>query len=67
MSHYVITFFKNLVDSEGHPFKTTQARIELDDSTPQQAIERAVVKFAEARHLRDWTLHADSFELSEWP
>ena len=67
MNHYVITFFKNLVDSEGHPFRTTQAQIELDGGSPQQAVERAIERFAEARHLRDWTLHADGLELSARP
>jgi hypothetical protein len=64
MNRYVITFFKRLVDSEGHPFKTTQAEIELDDSSPQQAVEHAIERFAEARHVHDWTLHADSLEIS---
>ena len=67
MSHYVITFFKNLVDSEGHPFKTTQAEIELCDCTRQQALERAIERFVEARHVHDWTLHADSLVVSERP
>ena len=67
MNRYVITFFKHLVDSEGHRFKTTQAQIELDDSSPQQAIERAIEQFAEARHVHDWTLHADSLEVSARP
>jgi hypothetical protein len=67
MNHYVVTFFKHLVDSEGHPFKTTQAEIELHGSSRQQAIERAIEQFAEARHLPDWTLHADGLELSERP
>jgi hypothetical protein len=64
MSKYVITFFKNLVDSEGHPFKTTQAEIELDSNTPQQAVECATTRFAEARHVHDWTLHADGLEIA---
>jgi hypothetical protein len=64
MSRYVVTFFKHLVDSEGRPFKTTQAKVELDSGSPQQAVARAVARFAEARHVHDWTLHADGLELS---
>jgi hypothetical protein len=67
MNHYVVTFFKNLVDSEGHPFKTTQAEIELCGCTPEQAVEQAIERFVEARHVCDWTLHADSLVLSERP
>jgi hypothetical protein len=63
MAGYIVTFFKNLVDSEGHPFKTTQDQFELVSSNPQCAVESAIERFANARHIGDWTLHADSIEL----
>ena len=64
MSSYVITFFKHLVDSNGHSYKAAQEQIELAGGSPQQAVETAIKQFAGARHICDWTLHADSFELS---
>jgi len=64
MSSYIITFFKHLVDSNGHSYKAAQEQIELAGDSPQQAIETAIRRFADARHVRDWTIHADSFELS---
>jgi hypothetical protein len=64
MSRYVVTFFKNLVDSDGHPFKAPQERIELASSSPQQAVEVAIERFIGSRHVGDWTIHADSLELS---
>ena len=64
MSHYVVTFFKNLVDSDGHPFKTVQEEIELACDSPQAAVEAAIGRFTDARHVHDWTIHADSFELA---
>jgi hypothetical protein len=67
MSSYVVTFFKHLVDSEGHPFKATQEQFEVGSSSPQCAIETAIERFAAARQIRDWTLHADSFELRAKP
>jgi hypothetical protein len=67
MSHYVVTFFKQLVDSNGHPFKAPQQEIELVGDNPQQVVELAKERFAGARRVCDWTIHADSFELSARP
>ena len=64
MSHYVVTFFKNLVDSDGHPFKVAQEQIELAGDSPQAAVEAAIDRFTGTRHVHDWTIHADSFELA---
>ena len=64
MSRYVVTFFKQLVDSTGHPAKVPQEEIELVGASPQEAVEVAKERFANARHVRDWTIHADSFELT---
>jgi hypothetical protein len=63
MASYIVTFFKNLVSSEGHPFRTTQDRVEVRSSSPQRAIDVAMERFATARRIRDWTLHADSFDI----
>jgi hypothetical protein len=67
MIRYVVTFFKQLVDSTGHPFKASQEQIELVGDNRQEAVEAAKERFADTRHVRDWTLQADSFELSVRP
>ncbi len=64
MADYRVSFFKNLVSSDGHRFKCLQCVIEVRDSaSPAQAIETASREF-ELRHgLCDWKCHADLVEV----
>ncbi len=65
MADYRVSFFKNLVSSDGHRFKCLQCEIEVRDSaSPAQAIETASREF-ELRHgLRNWKCHADLVEVA---
>ncbi len=65
MADYRVSFFKNLVSSDGHCFKCLQCVIEVRDSaSPAQAIETASREF-ELRHgLCDWKCHADLVEVA---
>ena len=65
MPDYRISFFKNLVSSNGHRFKCLQAEIEICGSAgPSEAVEAASREF-ELRHgLSDWRFHADLVEIA---
>jgi hypothetical protein len=63
MSAYQVSFFKNLLSSDGHPFKCLQRRIDIGDAeTAAQAAESASRAF-EALYGCPWKLHADSMEV----
>ncbi len=63
MSTYHVSFFKNLLSSDGHPFKCLQQRIEVSDAEgAAQAAESASRAF-EGLYGRPWELHADSIEI----
>ena len=63
MSTYHVSFFKNLLSSDEHPFKCLQRRIDVSDAeSTSQAAESASRAF-EALYGRPWKLHADSIEV----
>jgi hypothetical protein len=67
MSTYHVSFFKNLLSSDGHPFKCLQRRIAVTDAeSSAQAAELASRSF-EAVCGCPWKLHADSMEINAGP
>lgn len=64
MTSYRVTFFKNLVNSNGHQFKCPQGTIEIrrarDLGRAFQAAER---RYERAKNICNWTLYADVAEL----
>src|SRR2546428_6100576 len=67
MSIYHVSFFKNLLSSDGHPFKCLQRRIDVTDAeSAAQAAESASRAF-EALYGCPWKLHADSIEINADP
>jgi len=63
MTTYRVKFFKNLVSSDGHPFKCLQKVVDIRRSkSPERAVEAAKHRFRRAGHLADWKLHADTLE-----
>ena len=63
MSTYYVSFFKNLLSSDGHPFKCLQQRIDVGDAeSVAQAAQSASRRF-EALHGCPWKFHADSIEV----
>jgi hypothetical protein len=64
MAVYHVKFFKNLLSSEGHPFKVLQRLVNVRRSkTPERAAEAAQHRFERAEHVRNWKLHADTMEV----
>jgi hypothetical protein len=64
VENYRISFFKNLVDSEGHPANACQGVIKVSSPSREIAIERARKKFANLKGVSSWSLRAD-YEVAE--
>jgi hypothetical protein len=63
MAGYKVNFFKDLLSSDGHPFKVLQRTITVARSkTPDRAVEVAQRQFERVKNIPDWKLHADSVE-----
>jgi hypothetical protein len=65
MSCYRVSFFKTLLSSDGHPFKCLQQRIDIRDvGTANEAADHASKTLEALHHVPDWTLVADSVEVT---
>jgi hypothetical protein len=68
MSRYRVSFFKNLLSSDGHQFRCLQQSVVIRRArSPDRAIEAAKRRFERCCHLADWRLHADGVELENPP
>ena len=66
MTVYQISFFKNLLSSNGHPFRCLQNRMEIRNAnSPAQAAARAQEQFEILHQIPVWNLRADSVEICE--
>jgi hypothetical protein len=64
MSAYHVSFFKNLLSSDGHPFKCLQQQVYVPESeNAAQAAGSASQQFEKLHGFRDWRLYADSIEV----
>jgi hypothetical protein len=63
MSAYHVSFFKNLVSSDGHPFKCLQQRIDVSDAESAGEAAESASRAFEALYGCPWKLHADSIEV----
>lgn len=65
MAYHRVSFFKNLLSSDGHPFKVVQRVLEVRDcQNADAAIGVAQQRFAALERVPDWTLHADCTEVA---
>ena len=63
MSAYHVSFFKNLVSSDGHPFKCLQRRIDVSDAESAEEATESASRAFETLYGCPWHLHADSIEV----
>jgi hypothetical protein len=56
---YYVSFFKNLVDSNGRPVDSCQGAVEVRATDRDHAIELARQRFAEMKDVAEWSLRAD--------
>jgi hypothetical protein len=66
MITYQVSFFKDLLSSNGHPFRCLQDRVQICNAdSPAQAAERAQKQFEMLHQIPIWNLRADSVDISE--
>lgn len=64
MPGYRVSFYKDVLSSDGHCFKCLQQQIDVPESeSTTQAADCASKIFARLHGLRNWTLYADSLEV----
>ncbi len=64
MTRYLVRFYKNLLSSDGHPFKCLQTQIDVKDAKDAAEAGRLACHVFEADHkICDWELHADTREV----
>jgi hypothetical protein len=63
MSAYYVSFVKNLVSSDGHPFKCLQQRIDVSDAESAAEAAESASRAFETLYGCPWNLHADSIEV----
>jgi hypothetical protein len=64
MGKYIVTFFKNLLSSDGHPFKVLQRATPIQSDNAEDAVRIAQREFERLENVPDWHLHADFLEMS---
>lgn len=66
MAGYRVSFFKDLLSSDGHLFKCKQHSIAIRSArSPERAIIAAERRFERQHRVRSWTYHADYYELED--
>jgi hypothetical protein len=64
MTRYRVSFLKDLLSSDGHPFKCVQQVIEIRRAkSADRAVQAAGLRYERLHRVRDWMLHADCVEL----
>jgi hypothetical protein len=63
MSTYHVSFFKNLLSSDGHPFKCLQGELTSVTWKPPRKPQNRRQRAFEGLYGRPWELHADSIEV----
>ncbi len=64
MKKIVVTFLKHVSSSDGHEVVAPQDAMELCSPTVGEALDAATRRFAEKRHIADWSLHADGIAIA---
>jgi hypothetical protein len=61
---YRVSFFKELLSSDGHHFRCLQQSIVIRRArSDERAVEAAKRRFERLCHVTDWKLYADGVEL----
>ena len=64
MTCYKVSFFKELLSSDGHPFTCLQQEIEISRArSPEHAIATAQRRYERMHRVPSWRLHADLIQL----
>ena len=63
MSHFVVSFMKDVLGDNGRQVEICQRTVEIDASTEGVATELAKQWFCKAERLCEWSLHADRTQI----
>ncbi len=64
MSHYRVSYFKNLLSSDGHQFKCLQQRFDIPDVMNADEATRAAARQFEHLHgIHSFKMFADAIEV----
>jgi hypothetical protein len=63
MSHFVVSFMKDVLGDNGRSAEICQRILEIDAPTEGEAQEIAKQSFCKAERLREWSLHADRIQI----
>ena len=65
MTCYRVSFFKNVLSSDSHPFRIVQRVVEVRRcKNADEAVKVAQRRFAELEYVPHWKLHADLVEVA---
>ena len=59
MSHFVVSFMKDVLGDNGRQIEICQRTVEIDAPSEGEATELAKLRFCKAERLCEWSLHAD--------
>ena len=60
---FAVTFYKTITDNYGRDCEISQGVIELFAPDEESATSQAKEQFCRSRRLRDWSFHADRYEI----
>jgi hypothetical protein len=63
MSHFVVSFMKDVLGHNGRQIEICQSTVEIDAPSEGQAAELAKQRFCKAERLCEWSLHADRIQV----
>jgi hypothetical protein len=67
MSHFVVSFMKDVLGDNGRQAEICQRILEIDAPTEGEAKEIAKQRFCKAERLGEWSLHADRIQVKSSP
>ena len=63
MSHFVISFMKDVLGGNGRQIEICQRTVEIDAPSEGEATELAKQRFCKAERLCEWSLHAHRIQV----
>jgi hypothetical protein len=63
VSHFVISFMKDVLGDNGRQIEICQRTVEIDAPSEGEATELAKLQFCNAERLCEWSLHADRIQV----
>jgi hypothetical protein len=63
MSHFVVSFMKDVLGDNGRQIEICQRTVEIDAPSEGEAAELAKLRFCKAERLCEWSLHADRIQV----